>query len=111
MDWRSVIRAQVESSLKDDYTFMRPSRKSHSTNCILPGMDRAEKIEVACGIDLSGSIGQQQANDFLSEVRGILDQYEDFKLDVWCFDTEVYNHKVFTPDNADDIDKYELMGG
>ena len=111
MDWRSVIRAQVESSLKDDYTFMRPSRKSHSTNCILPGMDRAEKIEVACGIDLSGSIGQQQANDFLSEVRGILDQYEDFKLDVWCFDTEIYNHKVFTPDNADEIDKYELIGG
>ena len=111
MDWRSVLRAQVESSLKDDYTFMRPSRKSHSTNCILPGMDTAERVEVSCAIDLSGSIGQQQANDFLSEVKGILDQYEDFKLDVWCFDTEVYNHKTFTPDNGDEIEQYQLQGG
>jgi len=90
---------------------MRPSRKSHSTNCILPGMDRAEKIEVACALDMSGSIGQQQATDFLSEVRGILDQYEDFELSVWCFDTDVYNHVKYTPDNADEIDKYQLQGG
>ena len=111
MDWRSVIRAQVESCLKDDYTFMRPSRKSHSTNCILPGMNRAEKIEVACALDMSGSIGQQQATDFLSEVKGILDQYEDFELSVWCFDTEIYNHAKYTPDNANEIDKYQLQGG
>jgi predicted metal-dependent peptidase len=111
MDWRSVIRAQVESCLKDDYTFMRPSRKSHSTNCILPGMSRAEKIEVACALDMSGSIGQQQATDFLSEVKGILDQYEDFELNVWCFDTEIYNHEKYTPDNADEIDRYQLQGG
>ena len=111
MDWRSVIRAQVESCLKDDYTFMRPSRKSHSTNCILPGMSRAEKIEVACALDMSGSIGQQQATDFLSEVKGILDQYEDFELSVWCFDTEIYNHAKYTPDNANEIDKYQLQGG
>ena len=111
MDWRSVIRAQVESCLRDDYTFMRPSRKSHSTNCILPGMNRAEKIEVACALDMSGSIGQQQATDFLSEVKGILDQYEDFELNVWCFDTEIYNHEKYTPDNADEIDRYQLQGG
>jgi len=111
MDWRSVIRAQVESCLKDDYTFMRPSRKSHSTNCILPGMSRAEKIEVACALDMSGSIGQQQATDFLSEVKGILDQYEDFELSVWCFDTEIYNHAKYTPDNANEINKYQLQGG
>jgi len=111
MDWRSVIRAQVESCLRDDYTFMRPSRKSHSTNCILPGMDRAEKIEVACALDMSGSIGQQQATDFLSEVKGILDQYEDFELNVWCFDTDIYNHVKYTPDNADEIDRYQLQGG
>ena len=111
MDWRSVIRAQVESCLRDDYTFMRPSRKSHSTNCILPGMNRAEKIEVACALDMSGSIGQQQATDFLSEVKGILDQYEDFELNIWCFDTEIYNHMKYTPDNADEIDRYQLQGG
>ena len=40
-----------------------------------------------------------------------MDQYKDYRIHLWSFDTEVFNPKVFTPDNADDIDKYELMGG
>jgi predicted metal-dependent peptidase len=28
-----------------------------------------------------------------------------------CFDTEIYNHEKYTPDNADEIDRYQLQGG
>ena len=47
----------------------------------------------------------------LSEVKGIMDEYSDFKLTVWTFDTKVYNMQEFTNDNADDITSYVPVGG
>jgi predicted metal-dependent peptidase len=60
---------------------------------------------------MSGSISDRQANDFISEVKGIMDEYVDFKLNLWCFDTEVYNYAEFSGDNADEIMDYKVKGG
>jgi predicted metal-dependent peptidase len=49
--------------------------------------------------------------DILSEVKGIMQSFDDFKLRVWSFDTEVYGMETFTPDNIDDIDYYDVQGG
>ena len=111
VDWRTLLRTQCESSLKEDFTFMRPSRKSHSTNCIIPGMNNAQKLEVDCSIDMSGSISNAQAKDFLGEVKGIMNQFTDYVLRVWCFDTDVYGMEKFTPENVDEIDDYQTTGG
>jgi predicted metal-dependent peptidase len=70
-----------------------------------------ETIDVSVAIDMSGSISDAMAKDFLSEVKGIMDEYVDFNLDLWCFDTEVYNYIRFTGDTADDITSYEPKGG
>jgi hypothetical protein len=51
------------------------------------------------------------AQEFISEVKGIMDEYKDFKLDLWCFDTDVYNNAQFTSDNADEIFDYQPKGG
>jgi predicted metal-dependent peptidase len=32
-------------------------------------------------------------------------------MHIACFDTKVYNMQVFTSDNLDEIDEYELKGG
>ena len=32
-------------------------------------------------------------------------------MDLWCFDTRVYNYAKFTGDNADEILEYEVKGG
>jgi predicted metal-dependent peptidase len=60
---------------------------------------------------MSGSIGDDDAKVFLSEVKGIFDQYTDFKVHLWTFDTDVYNPVVITHDNADDFLTYEPQGG
>jgi predicted metal-dependent peptidase len=74
-------------------------------------MMNEETIDVAIGIDMSGSISNTQARDFISEVKGIMDEYTDFAINLWCFDTDIYNHNKFTGDNSDDILYYECMGG
>ena len=111
MDWRQLLRMQIQSIIKSNFSFTRPNRKSQMCGAVLPGMMNEETIDVSCAIDMSGSISDKQANDFLSEVKGIMDEYKDFKLDIWCFDTNVYNYEVFTGDNADEIMDYKVKGG
>lgn len=111
MDWRQMLRMNIQSILKNNFTFARPNRKSQHSGAVLPGLMNEETIDVSVAIDMSGSISDAQAKDFISEVKGIMDEYVDFKLDIWCFDTNVYNYKQFTGDNADEIMEYECKGG
>ena len=111
MDWREIIQQQIVSTMKSDYTFMKPSRRSWHMDAVLPGMLNTDKIDICLAIDASGSISEEQCKEFLSEVKGIMDQYKDFTIHLWTFDTEVFNPKVFTPDNADEIEDYVLGSG
>lgn len=111
MDWRHLLRQQIQSIIKNDFSFSRPNRKSQMSGAILPGMLNQETIDVCAAIDMSGSISNKQAQDFISEVKGIMDEYQDFNLKLWCFDTEVYNLAEFTGDNAADIADYQVKGG
>ena len=111
MNWRQILRQQIQSTIKSDYTFIRPSRKGWQSGAILPGMNFQDTIDIAVCIDMSGSIGESQGRDFLSEVKGIMEEYQDYKIKVWCFDTQVYNEQDFTADNGEDISEYEIYGG
>lgn len=111
MDWRQLLRMNIQSILKSNFSFSRPNRKSQQCGAILPGMMNEETIDVSVAIDMSGSISDSMANDFLSEVKGIMEEYKDFKLDLWCFDTRVYNYAKFSGDTADEIMYYKVNGG
>jgi predicted metal-dependent peptidase len=111
MDWRQLLRMNIQSILKSNFSFSRPNRKSQHSGAILPGMTNDETIDVSIAIDMSGSISDAMAKDFLSEVKGIMDEYVDFTLDLWCFDTQVYGYQKFTGDTADEIMSYECKGG
>jgi len=111
MNWREILRQQIQSIIRNDYTFLRPNRKGWHMNAILPGTNFAETIDICVAIDMSGSIGNDQAMDFLTEIKGIMDEYKDFKIKLWCFDTEVYNEQDYDGYNADEFLSYEIKGG
>ena len=111
MDWRQLLRMNIQSIIKSDFSFNRPNRRTQHTGAILPGLMNEETIDISVGIDMSGSISDSQAKDFISEVKGIMDEYKDFKVNLWCFDTEVYNYAEFTGDTADELLSYEVKGG
>lgn len=111
MNWRQLLRQQIQSTIKSDFTFTRPSRKGQMSGAILPGMSFQDTIDICVSIDMSGSIGDKQAKDFLSEVNGIMEEFQDYQIKVWCFDTEVYNEADFTSDNGENIEDYEVKGG
>ena len=109
LDWRDVLRTQLESSLKSDFTFMRPSKRSGEV--IFPGMNKDEELNVCIALDTSGSISQEMLRDFLSEVQGIMDQYNSYRVHILQFDTNVYGAEDFLSDDGRTMAEYELTGG
>lgn len=111
MDWREILNMKIQSMIKNDFTWQRCSRKTQAYGIYLPGTKEDVRVEAAVSIDTSGSMSQEMLRDLLSETKGIMQQFNDFKLRVWCFDTRVYNEQQFTPENIDEIDTYDIQGG
>ena len=111
LNWRDLLQVTMQSKIKDDYTWNRPSRRSWHIDAVLPGHNDAETVNIAIALDLSGSIRETQIRDFLSEVQGITETFTSFTLHVFSFDTEIYNYQVFNSDNLDSIAEYECIGG
>jgi predicted metal-dependent peptidase len=111
MNWRELIRMQLESTIKSDYTWLRSSRRGWHMDAVMPGMKLDPMIDIAISIDASGSMGEDILKDVLGEVAGIMEQFPNYRIHVVSFDTEVYNPQQFDSDNLDDITEYEVMGG
>lgn len=111
MNWRQLLRQQIQSTIRNDYSFSRPSRKGWHTGAILPGMNFDQTIDICVSIDMSGSISNEQGSDFLGEIKGIMEEFKDYIIKIWCFDTKVYNEDDFSSDNGKDIGEYQVVGG
>jgi predicted metal-dependent peptidase len=111
MNWRQVLEMKIQSMVKSDFTWERCSRKSQASGIYLPSTKNDFKVEADIAIDCSGSMSEDMLRDLLSEVKGIMQQFQDFKLRVWCFDTAVYHMEEYSPDNLEEIDDYDIKGG
>jgi predicted metal-dependent peptidase len=111
MNWRELLRMQLESTIKSDYTWMRNSRRGWHMDAVMPGMKLDPMIDIAVSIDASGSMLDKMLKDFLAEVAGIMEQFPNYRIHVLSFDTQVYNPQQFDSENLDDITGYEISGG
>jgi predicted metal-dependent peptidase len=111
MNWRELLRMQLESTIKSDYTWLRTSRKGWHVDAVMPGMKTTDAIDIAVGIDMSGSISDAQGRDFLGEIRGIMEAFDSYRIHVFCFDTKTYNPQQYDSDNLETIEEYDLQGG
>ena len=109
--WKELLQQQIQSTIKNDYTWARPSRKGWHMDAIMPGLKPGEMIDVCIAMDQSGSISEEDSKAFLGEIKGIMEAFDEYKITLWCFDTEIYNVQTYTSDNIDDIMEYEPAGG
>jgi predicted metal-dependent peptidase len=111
IDWRTLLEQQIESTIKNDYSWLKLNRKGWHMEAIMPGMLPGHQIDICVAIDTSGSISERDIKDFMAEIKGIMESYDEYKIHVWCFDTEIYNPQVYTSENLEDIASYEPAGG
>lgn len=111
INWRDLLQQNIQSCITDDFTWTRPNRRHMYSGIFLPTLDKDETIDIAIAIDMSGSISDAMARDFMSEIHGIMNAYNDYTISILCFDTQVYNFQKFTKDNEDELLRYKPMGG
>ena len=109
--WKELLQQQIPSVFKNDFTWARPSRRGWHMDAIMPGMKPGEMIDICIALDQSGSISEDDSKAFLGEVKGIMETFDEYRITIWCFDTDIYNVQTYTSDNIDDIMEYEPQGG
>jgi predicted metal-dependent peptidase len=73
LPWRMLLARYLTAVARDDYSYMRPSRREGSA--ILPSL-RSSHIDVAVALDVSGSIKEDELNEFIAEVNAIKGQIQ-----------------------------------
>jgi predicted metal-dependent peptidase len=71
LPWRMLLARYLTSMARNDYNFLRPSRREG--DAILPGL-RSSHVELVVVLDTSGSIDSDEMQEFLSEANAIKGQ-------------------------------------
>jgi predicted metal-dependent peptidase len=112
LPWQDILRDRIKSKIKTDFTFMRPNRRSGNTNGIIfPSMTVEDEIDVCIAMDMSGSIGQDTASEFMGEIYGIISEFNSWNIKIWSFDTKVYNEREYSSHDDANILEYKPKGG
>lgn len=71
LPWRSLLARYLSPLARDDFSYMRPSRREGEF--IMPSL-RSSQIKLVIALDTSGSISQQEIDEFLAEVNALKGQ-------------------------------------
>ena len=104
IDWKKELAEFVTSTCKgkDEYTWRKFNRRLISNDIYLPTVENETIGEVVVAIDTSGSIGQQQLDEFASELVSICEAVSPDAVRILWWDTKVHGEQLFT-DNYDQI--------
>ena len=111
IDWKSLLQRYIMNMLPYNYSYARSHKKSISIGAYMPDVLK-EKIDVAVCVDTSGSIGQKELNDFLSEIIGIARAFQErVDMRLITHETEVNNDWKIENGNIEKIKKLKIEGG
>jgi predicted metal-dependent peptidase len=71
LSWRLLLARYMTAIARDDFSYMRPSRREGSF--ILPSL-RSNQVELVVALDTSGSIQDHEMGEFLSEINAMKGQ-------------------------------------
>jgi predicted metal-dependent peptidase len=72
LPWRSLLSHYITSVARDDYNYSRPSNR-RGDPAVFPSL-RSGQINLVVALDTSGSISDQEIQEFLSEIDAIKSQ-------------------------------------
>lgn len=105
VDWREVLREFVSTTCtgNDFSTWRRPNRRFISTGTYLPSGVSEQIGELVIGNDASGSIGQRELTEFLSEIQSIAQTVHPSAVRLLYWDTAVCRDEVYVGEDVNNI--------
>lgn len=95
LPWHRILSRVLNGYAKDDYSYRKPNRR-HLPELYLPTLYSESVGDICCCVDVSGSVGDQELLEFVSEVRAINNQLKPSKMTITAFDHKItceYNIK------------------
>ncbi len=71
LPWRMLLARYMTQVARDDYSYMRPSRREGQM--ILPSL-RSSQADIVVALDTSGSVNSAELNEFLAEIDALKGQ-------------------------------------
>ena len=99
IDWREVLQRFVEKCKDDTRSWARPNRRFLAQGLYLPSSSGETMGELAIAVDCSGSIGQDELDQFAAEVLTIKEDSNPSCIHMVYFDHEVSHYEKFTRDD------------
>ena len=112
VDWRSKLFNYITNELPVDYSMRLPSRRFISTGVYTPTVIK-ESLELIVGVDISGSISDDEYVEFMSEVVGIANSYRQVTMRViaWACAVHPDDDIKVTNDTQEMLLKGKFKGG
>ena len=105
VDWREALRDFIKTAMqgKDKSTWKRLHKRYLASDLIMPSSYSEKVGGIAIGIDTSGSIGGEELNQFLSEVKSICDEVSPEQIDLMYWDTHVASRETYRDNELADL--------
>lgn len=97
VNWREQLRDFVNATCrnKDKTSWKRPHKRFIGHDIYMPSMIGETIGKIVVGIDTSGSIGDKELSEFLTEVVAICDDVSPSSIELLYWDTHVAGHETY----------------
>jgi predicted metal-dependent peptidase len=96
-DWRTILRDFIAARAPSDYRWSPPNRRYVASGLYLPSVDRSGLGPIVIGVDTSGSIGEEELEQFAGEISAISDEANPEAIHVVYCDAAVQSCQEFGP--------------
>ena len=111
IDWRSLLQRYIMNSIPYNHSYHHPHKKSISIGTYLPDIVK-EKIDIGICVDVSGSIGEGELKDFLSEIIGLAKAFQEkISMTIYFHETEINDEYEIENGNIEKIMDMKIHGG
>jgi predicted metal-dependent peptidase len=103
-DWRTLLRDFIAARTPSDYRWSPPNRRYVASGLYLPSVDRTGLGTIVIGVDTSGSIGDEELEQFAGEISAIADEAQPEAIHVVYCDAVVQSSQQFGPSEPIHLD-------
>ena len=98
VSWQEILYRYLQTAKGNTDYRTYPFHRSHIyREMYLPSL-QGEMIEIACGVDTSGSIDSDDLRRYFSELRGICSIFGSYIIHFFQCDTKVHSYDIITED-------------
>jgi predicted metal-dependent peptidase len=107
VSWQALLAQYMSTFARDDFSYSRPSRRTGEA--ILPAL-KSHQIDIIVAIDTSGSISQEEVNEFVSEVSAIKSNLRA-SITLLACDDKLCEHSPWRFEAWDELQFPAALGG